>query len=180
MNSSGKSKVNWTSQTLMDPLRCKREAQVEMKWNKQTRGLRNDTFRKWIEMGYEHLQMQFFVKKLSDRNAKAERGSKTLKDHMKKQHMLSENAENSNPVQERESGRENARSRKVKCGKANFSEKQLSSKASGEHKAIQKQSKVAKRHVKRRKQISAKCKTLFVKDLTEFIEKRKSKVIKYS
>ena len=39
-----------------------------------------------------------FVKKLSDRAAKAERGSKTLKDHMKKQHMLSEIAENSNPV----------------------------------------------------------------------------------
>ena len=59
MNSSGKSKVNWTSQTSMDPLRCKREAQVEMKWNKQTRGLRNDMFRKWIEMGYEHMEMQF-------------------------------------------------------------------------------------------------------------------------
>ena len=39
--------------------------------------------RKWNEMGYEHLQMQFFVQNLSDRVAKAERGSKTLRDHMK-------------------------------------------------------------------------------------------------
>ena len=65
--------------------------------------------RKWNEMGYEHLQMQFFVQNLSDRVAKAERGSKTLGDHMKKQHMLSEIAENINPVQESESGRENAK-----------------------------------------------------------------------
>ena len=80
MNSSGKRKVNWTPQILMDLFRCKREAQVEMKWNKQTRGLRNVRFRKWNEMGYKHLQMQFFVKNLSDRVAKAERGSKTLRD----------------------------------------------------------------------------------------------------
>ena len=65
--------------------------------------------RKWNEMGYGHLQMQFFVQNLSDRVAKAERGSKTLRDHMKKQHMLSEIAENINPVQESESGRENAK-----------------------------------------------------------------------
>ena len=58
---------------------------MEMKWNKQTRGLPNDMFRKWNEMGYEHLQMQFFVKNLSDRAAKAERGSKTLRGHMKEQ-----------------------------------------------------------------------------------------------
>ena len=32
---------------------------------------------------------------------------------------------------------------------------------------------MTKRRVKRRKQISAKCKTLFAKDLTEFIEKLK-------
>ena len=31
MNSSGKRKVNWTPQILMGLLRCKREAQVEMK-----------------------------------------------------------------------------------------------------------------------------------------------------
>ena len=37
---------------------------------------------------------------LSDRVAKAERGSKTPRDHMKEQHMLSEIAENSNPIQE--------------------------------------------------------------------------------
>ena len=47
------------------------------------------------------------------------------------------------------------------------------SKASGEHGAIQKQPKMTKRRVKRRKQISAKCKTLFAKDLTEAIEKLK-------
>ena len=80
-----------------------------MKWNKQTRGLWNVMFRKWNEMGYEHLQMQVFVENLSDRAAKAEGGSKTLRDHMKKHHMLSEIAKNSNPVQESESGRENAK-----------------------------------------------------------------------
>ena len=35
---------------------------------------------------------------LSDRVAKAERGSKTMRDHMKEQHMLSEISENSNPI----------------------------------------------------------------------------------
>ena len=109
MKSSGKRKVNWTPQILMGLLRCKRKAQVEMKWNKQTRGLPNVMFRKWKEMGYEHLQMQFFVQNLSDRVAKAEGGSKTLRDHMKKQHMLSEIAENNNHVQESEPGRENAK-----------------------------------------------------------------------
>ena len=49
------------------------------------------------------------------------------------------------------------------------------SKASGEHEAIQKQPKMTKRRVKRRKQISPKCKTLFAKDLTEFIEKLEQK-----
>ena len=73
MNISSKRKVNWTPQILMDLLRCKREAQVEMKWNKQTRGLPNVMFRKWNEMGYEHLQMHVFVENLSDRAAKAER-----------------------------------------------------------------------------------------------------------
>ena len=56
--------------------------------------------RKWNEMGYEHLQMQVFAQNLSDRVAKAERVSKTLRDHIKEQHMLSEIAENSNPIQE--------------------------------------------------------------------------------
>ena len=65
----------------------------------------------------------------------------------------------------------------MKCGKENLSEKQLLSKASGKHEVLQKQSNMTKRRVKRRKQISAKCKTLFVKELTEFIEKLKSKVI---
>ena len=36
-------------------------------------------FRKWNEMGYEHLQMQLFVENSSDRVAKADRGSKTLR-----------------------------------------------------------------------------------------------------
>ena len=65
MNSSGKRKVNWTPQILIDLLRCKKEAQVDRKWNKQTRGLPNVMFRKWKEMGYEHLQMQVFVENLS-------------------------------------------------------------------------------------------------------------------
>ena len=53
----------------------------------------------------------------------------------------------------------------MKCGKENLAERQVLSKASGENEAIQKQSKMTKRRVKRRKQISAKCRTLFVKDL---------------
>ena len=65
------------------------------------------------------------------------------------------------------------RPRNVKCGKENFAARQLLSKALGEHEAIQKQSKMTKRRVKRRKQISAKCNTLFAEDLTEFIKKLK-------
>ena len=64
-----------------------------MKWNKQTRGLPYVMCRKWNEMGYEHLQMQGFVDNMSDRAAKAERGSNTVRDDMKEQHMLSEVAE---------------------------------------------------------------------------------------
>ena len=71
-------------------------------------------------MGYEHLQMQVFVHNLSDRVAKAEGGSKTLSDHMKKQHMLSEIAENSNPIQESESGRENVNESTAIEGERNF------------------------------------------------------------
>ena len=56
MNSSGKSKVNWTPQILMDRLRCEREAQVEMKWKKQTRGLPNVMFQKWNEIGNEFVR----------------------------------------------------------------------------------------------------------------------------
>ena len=91
-----------------------------MKWNKQTRGLPNVMCRKWNEMGYEHLQMHVFVENLSDRVAKAERGSKTLRDDMKEQHMLSEIAENSNPIQESESGRENANESTAIEGERNF------------------------------------------------------------
>ena len=65
-------------------------------------------FRKWNEIGYEHLQMQVFVENLSDRAAKAERSSNALRDDIKEQNILSEIAENSNPIQESESGRENA------------------------------------------------------------------------
>ena len=61
----------------------------------------------------------------------------------------------------------------VFCGKENFAGRQLLSKASGEHEAIQKQPKMTKRRVKRRKQVSAKCKTLFAEDLTGFIKKLK-------
>ena len=49
--------------------------------------------RRWNEMGHEHLQMQVFVENLSDRAAKEEWGSNTLRDDMKEQHMLSEIAE---------------------------------------------------------------------------------------
>ena len=65
------------------------------------------------------------------------------------------------------------RRRNVKCEKGNFAVRQHLSQASGEHKAIQKQRKMTKRRVKRRKQISAKCKTLFATDLTYSIEKLK-------
>ena len=84
------------------------------------RAVECSVFRKWNEMGYEHLQMQFFVKNLSDRAAKAERASKTLRDHMKEQHILSETAENSNPVQESESARENANESTAIEGETNF------------------------------------------------------------
>ena len=57
---------------------------------------------------------------LSDRVAKAERGSKTLRDHMKEQHVLSEIAENSNPIQESESGRKNANESTAIEGERNF------------------------------------------------------------
>ena len=56
MNSSSKRKVNWTPQILMGLLRYKREAQVERKWKKQTRGLPNVMFQKWNEMGYEFVR----------------------------------------------------------------------------------------------------------------------------
>ena len=65
------------------------------------------------------------------------------------------------------------RPRNVKCGKEILQRDSFLSNASGEHEAIQKQPKMTKRRVKRRKQNSAKCRTLFVKDLTEFIEKIK-------
>ena len=65
------------------------------------------------------------------------------------------------------------RPRYVKCEKENFAVRQHLSEASGEHEALQKQPKMKKRRMKRRKQISAKCKTFFAKDLTEFIEKLK-------
>ena len=69
------------------------------------------------------------------------------------------------------------RPRNVKCEKENFAVRQHFSEASGEHEGIQRQPKMTKRRVKRRKQISAKCKTLFAKDLTEFIEKLKQQFL---
>ena len=75
-------------------------------------------------MGYGHLQMQVFVENLSDRAAKAERGSNTLRDHMKEQHMLSEIAENSNPIQESESGRENVNEATAIEGERNFANRE--------------------------------------------------------
>ena len=58
-----------------------------------------------------------------------------------------------------------AKAKECEMWKGKFADRQLLWKASGEHEAIQKQSKMTKRRVKRRKQISAKCRTLFVKDL---------------
>ena len=57
---------------------------------------------------------------LSDRVAKAKGSSKTLRDHMKEQHILSEIAENSHPIQESESGRENASESTAIEGQRNF------------------------------------------------------------
>ena len=91
-----------------------------MKWNKQTRGLPYVKCRKWNEMGYEHLQMQVFVENLSDRAAKAERGSNTLRDDMTEQPYAFWNCRNSNPIQESESGREKANESPVIEGERNF------------------------------------------------------------
>ena len=54
--------------------------------------------------------------------------------------------------------------------------RQLLSKTSAEREAMQKQTKMTKRRVKRRKQISVECKWLSVKDLTEFIDKLKHRL----
>ena len=75
MDEQEKTRVKWTPQMLIDLLCCKKEAQEEMKQNKQQRGLRNVMFRRWNEMGYEHLQLS--AQNLYDRAAKAERSSKT-------------------------------------------------------------------------------------------------------
>ena len=61
-----------------------------------------------------------WIMNLSDRGAKAEGGSKTLRDHMMEQNMLSEIAENSNPIQETESRRENANESAAIEGQRNF------------------------------------------------------------
>ena len=61
-----------------------------------------------------------WIMNLSDRGAKAEGGSKTLRDHMMEQNMLSEIAENSNPLQETESRRENANESTAIEGQRNF------------------------------------------------------------
>ena len=54
--------------------------------------------------------------------------------------------------------------------------RQLLSKTSAEREAMQKQTKMTKRRVKGRKQISVECKSLSVKDLTEFIDKLKHRL----
>ena len=55
-----------------------------MKWNKQTRGLWNvQWFGNGTRWAMNTCRCNFFVQNLSDRVAKAERGSKTLRDHMK-------------------------------------------------------------------------------------------------
>ena len=54
--------------------------------------------------------------------------------------------------------------------------RQLLSKASAEQEAIQNRAKMTKRRVKRRKLISLECKSLSVKDLTEFIDKLKQRL----
>ena len=67
---------------LIDLLRCKKEAQDELKRKKQQQGLRNMIL-KWNEMGYEHFQLS--AQNLYDRAVKAERNSKSLKEYMEEQ-----------------------------------------------------------------------------------------------
>ena len=76
-----------------------------MKQNKQQRGLRNVMFRRWNEMGYEHLQLS--AQNLYDRAAKAERSSKTLREHVEEQRSLSQRAQTNNLNQASETGLEN-------------------------------------------------------------------------
>ena len=83
---------------LIDLLRCKNEAQEEMKRKKQQRGLRNVMFRKWSEMCYDHLNLS--AQNLYDRAAKAERSSKTLREYMVEQREQSAGAQNNNEDQE--------------------------------------------------------------------------------
>ena len=90
---------------MIDLLRCKKEAQEEMKQNKQQRGLHNVMFRRWNEMGYEHLQLS--AQNLYDRAAKAERRSKTLREHMEEQRSLSQRVQTNNLNQASEAGLEN-------------------------------------------------------------------------
>ena len=105
MDEQEKTRVKWTPQMLIDLLCCKKEAQEEMKQNKQQRGLRNVMFRRWNEMGYEHLQLS--AQNLYDRAAKAERSSKTLREHMEEQRSLSQRAQTNNLNQTSEAGLEN-------------------------------------------------------------------------
>ena len=105
MDEQEKTRVKWTPQMLIDLLRCKKEAQEEMKQNKQQRGLRNVMFRRWNEMGYEHLQLS--AQNLYDIAAKAERSSKTLREHMEEQRSLSQRAKNNNLNQVSDAGLEN-------------------------------------------------------------------------
>ena len=80
MDEQEKTRVKWTLQMLIDLLRCKKEAQEEMKQNKQQRGLRNVMFR---------------------------RSSKTLREHMEEQRSLSQRAQSNNLNQASEAWLEN-------------------------------------------------------------------------
>ena len=104
----GRGRVKWSPQMLIDLLRCKKEGQDEMKQKKQQRGLRNEMFRKWNEMGYEHLNLT--AQNLHDRATKAERNSKTLREHTEKQRQQSMGAQNTNFDQERGMETENSES----------------------------------------------------------------------
>ena len=63
--------MEWTPQMSIDLLRCRKEAQEDLKRNKQRRGLRNVMFQNWNEMGYGHLKLS--AQNLYGRATKAER-----------------------------------------------------------------------------------------------------------
>ena len=62
---SERTKMKWRPQMLIDLLRCRKEAQENLKRDKQRRGLRNGMFQSWNEMGHGHLKLS--VQNLYDR-----------------------------------------------------------------------------------------------------------------